>query len=1204
MLRFPVFRGASSTGQPCRSLAPLPLRRGFIAAFGVLFGAAIAPLPSPAQVNVLTYHNDNARTGQNLNESTLTLANVNSDTFGLLFSCAVDGKIYAQPLYMAGVRITNNGTHNVVFVATENDSVYAFDADDNAGNNAGPLWQVSFINPAAGVTPVPSADVDTADTSPVIGITSTPVIDPSTLTLYVEAKTKEVSGTATNYVHRLHALDLGSGAEKFGGPVVIQPAVAGTGDGNDGAGQVPFNGLRQLNRAALLLANGVIYVAYASHGDISPYHGWMLGFNAQTLQPQGVFNSTPNGGLGGVWESGDGPATDASGHIYIVTGNGTFDGTTNGDYGDSFIKLTVSDTNLNLADYFTPYNQQSLSSADQDQGSGGLVVLPDAVGSAAHPHLAVGTGKDGIIHLVDRDNMGQFNATNNNQIVQSLAAITGSLGTPAYFNNTLYYIGAGDTLKAFSFAGGLLGTIPSAVNSTVFPGPGATPSISANGTSNGIVWAVQASSSAVLYAFNATNVALELFDSQQAGSRSALGAPAKFAAPTVANGKVYVGTASSLAVFGIGMSFAAPVISPDGGVFTNSVIVTLSCNSPTGQIYYTLDGTTPTTNSALYSVPLPLTNTTIVQAFANTPGEGSGATAAAVFLAAPPATVLAGFGGNGSGWTLNGGAVVTNDVVTLTDGLYYEGRSVFFNQPQPITAFNVQFVYQSDGGADGTAFVLQNADGGAGALGDGGGCLGYCGISPSAAVEFNLFGGQGGTGTRFATNGQTAGYTSTLPLDLGSDDPIWVMLNYDGSSLTENLVDLLTGETFNATYAANLPADVGGVNTAFIGLTAGTGSEVSRQTVSSFIFALNAAPAATLVVTPDGAIFTNSVVVTLSTATPGGQIYYTLDGTAPTADSALYAAPLTLSDTTALMAVTVAPDWHDSPVAFAFFGDVPAAATVAGFGGDGGGWTLNGNAAISNDAITLTDGAKGEASSAFFNTLQPITNFIARFVYQSTGGADGTAFVLQNDPAGAGALGSGGSCLGYCGITPSAAVEFNLYSGQGGTGTRFATNGLTTGYTSTLPLNLGSDDPIWVVLSCNGSVLTELLVDQNTGDTFDAAVAYPVNLPAAVGATDAALVGFTGGDGGVASVQTISNFTFGAIGPPPVLSAALSGNQIIISWAASPLNYVLQFTTNLAAPAGWNAAPQTPVFSGGQATVTIPIGTTNTFFRLHAFEQQ
>jgi hypothetical protein len=285
---------------------------------------------------------------------------------------------------VANVAVTNKGVHNVVFVATEHNSVFAFDADSNAGSNAASLWQVSFIDPAHAVTAVPYLDVACVNLMPEIGITGTPVIDAATGTLYVEAKTKEVSGANTSYVHRLHALDIGSGREKFGGPVVINANVPGTGDGNDGVGNVPFNGLRQFNRPGLLLANGTVYVAYGSHGDIGPYHGWLLGFDVATLQPKGVLNLTPNGGLGGIWQGGNGPAADADGNIYLITGNGSFNNA-NGSFSDSFLRVSPGGMNLTVADYFTPFNQQSLSDADLDLGSGGLVLLPDAVGSTNHP---------------------------------------------------------------------------------------------------------------------------------------------------------------------------------------------------------------------------------------------------------------------------------------------------------------------------------------------------------------------------------------------------------------------------------------------------------------------------------------------------------------------------------------------------------------------------------------------------------------------------------------------------------------------------------------------------------------------------------------------------------------------------------------------------------------------------------------------------
>jgi Chitobiase/beta-hexosaminidase C-terminal domain/Bacterial lectin len=1104
------------------------------------------------------------------------------------------------------VAITNRGTHNVVFVATEHDSVYAFDADSNAGGNAMPLWQVSFINPSAGVTTVPNGDVNSQNIAPEIGITSTPVIDPVTQTIYVEAKTKEVSGANTSYVHRLHALDLGSGAEKFGGPVVIQPTVNGTGDGNDGAGHVPFNGLRHVNRPGLLLLNGVVYLAYGSHGDNGPYHGWLLGFNALTLQPQGVYNTTPNGGLGAFWQAGDAPASDASNNIYCLTGNGVYDGPTNADYGDSFLRLAPIGTNLVLGDYFTPYNQLDLANGDTDLGSGGVMLLPDSVGSAAHPHLMVGTGKEGKIYLIDRDNPGRFNSANDSNAVQTVPGAIGScFSTPAFFNSTLYYLGTGDRLKAFAVSNGTVAATPAAQSVDSFGYPGATPSISANVSSNAIVWALQTDSAdaggiGILHAYAATNVAVELYNSSQAGSRDVPGGAVKYTVPTVANGKVYVGTASGLAVFGLGSWVAAPMISPNGGAFSNSVMVSLSSTTPGARIFYTVDGSAPTTNSPLYAVPFAVTNTTTVKAIAMETNYNSSGVSAALFTQITPSTTIIGFGGNGNGWTLNGGAAVSNNVLTLTDGQTGEARSAFFNVPQSIVAFQVQFIYQSSGGADGTTFLVQNSSAGAKGLGAGGGSLGYTGITPSAAVEFNLYSGQGGTGTRYAINGVTGGYTSTLPLDLGSGDPILVTLYYSGSVLNETLVDEQTGQTFATNYAANLPGTAG-TNIAFVGFTGGTGGVASEQEVSSFVFTLNTPPPPPPTIMPDGGEFTNSIAVTLATTNAGALIYYSIDGSEPAGSSTLYTAPFTLTNTAMVKAVAVVTNSTspESLVASAFFYPGLPGAIVSGFGGNGNGWTLNGGAVVSNNVLTLTDGQNGEARSAFFNARQSITNFAAEFVYQSTGGADGTTFVLQNAAAGASALGGGGGSLGYAGITPSAAIEFNLYSGQGGTGTRYATNGATTGYTSTLPLDLGSDDPIWVTLFCNGSLLTEHLVDENTGQIFDAA--YPVNVPGAVGGNNSAYVGLTGATGGVVSDQTVTGFSFARYVPPaPSLVVEYESSQIVVSWPTWLTSYVLEFTHSLAAPATWTQAPQTPVVNGSQTTVTVPLGPVSTFYRLRS----
>ena len=648
----------------------------------VLFGCGLLPHAAAAQISVWTQHYDNARTGQNTNETILTLSNVNTTTFGRLFTYPVDGYVYAQPLYVPNVTILNKGAHNVIFVATEHDSVYAFDADNGSGTNAAPLWQVSFLNPP-GTNTVPNGDVGSGDIVPEIGITSTPVIDTNSNTIYLEVKTKE-SGA---YRHRLHALDITSGAEKFGGPVRIQATVNGTGDGRV-AGNVPFNDLRQMNRPGLLLFNGVVYIAYASHGDNGPYHGWLLGYDAQTLQQVGVYNTCPNGGLSGIWQAGTGPAADANGNIYFETGNGTFftnyPSQTTNSLGDSFIKVATTNTAPNnllvMADYFTPFNQAALNSVDNDLGSGGTVVLPDSVGSAAHPHLLIGAGKEGRIYLLDRDNLGRYintgaGQTTDSQIVQETGpgTINGSMGAPAYFNNTIFYLGCyGDHLKAFRIANGSLSATPISQATTAnFGFPGSSPSVSANGTGNAIVWVLRndafgSSGPGILYAYNATNLANGIYNSSQAGLRDRLGGAVKFTVPTVANGKVYVGSEYSVSVFGLSAGWtAAPAISPNGGanpyVFTNSVLVTLSDATAGAAIYYTLDGSTPTSASTLYTSSITITNSGAVKAFATKTGLVDSAVVAATFLNS--LVVGKGTGLTGRYWTMQ--PKTTNGTPTL-----------------------------------------------------------------------------------------------------------------------------------------------------------------------------------------------------------------------------------------------------------------------------------------------------------------------------------------------------------------------------------------------------------------------------------------------------------------------------------------------------------------------------------------------------------
>jgi hypothetical protein len=507
----------------------------------------LLPLALTAQ-NVLEWHNDVSRTGQQLKETTLTLTNVNSTQFGLKFKLPVDGHIFTQPLYVGGVNILGQGTHNVVYVGTENDSVYAFDAD---GSPTTPLWHTSFTGP--GVVAVPCGDTGTCAISPTIGITGTPAIAGSDYgstsnTLYVVAFTLE-SGT---YYQRLHALDITSGAEKFGGPIVIQASVPGVGAGSVG-GTVDFTPLLQLQRSALLLSNGVVYIAWASFGDLGNYHGWVMGYDATTLAQVSVFNDTPNGSQGGIWHSAGGLSADSSGNIYLITGNGTFDVNTGGvDYGDSFLRMTST---LSVTDYFTPDNQLKLGDDDLDLGSSAGLILPKQSGS--YPDEITGADKQGTIYLVDRDNMGKFNSGSNNVIQKITGSAEGYFSSPAYFDNAVYYSGQGDHLDRYTLTKGVLTTLASKSPTTL--AAGGTPSISANGSANGIVWVVDAKTTkgttAVLHAYKASNVADELYNSQQDASRDTLGVGIRFSVPTIANGNVYVGSktssTNSLYIYGI-----------------------------------------------------------------------------------------------------------------------------------------------------------------------------------------------------------------------------------------------------------------------------------------------------------------------------------------------------------------------------------------------------------------------------------------------------------------------------------------------------------------------------------------------------------------------------------------------------------------------------------------------------------------------------
>jgi hypothetical protein len=503
----------------------------------------------PSTTDVVTYHNDIARTGQNLNETILTPANVNSTTFGKLGFYSVDGKVDAQPLYLSNINIPGQGTHNVLYVVTEHDSVYAFDAD-----NGTQLWKVPMLE--AGETP--SDDRGCFQVSPEIGITSTPVIDRahgSNGAIYLVAMSKNSSG---NYFQRIHALDVTTGAELFSGPRAIQASFHGTGDNNSN-GNVIFDPKQYKERAGLLLLNGVVYTGWASHCDIGSYTGWIIGYDASTLAQTSVLNVVPNGSRGAIWMSGAGLAADSTGNIYFLDANGDFDAILNGsgfpgngDYGNAFLKLSTS-RGLAVADYFEMDNQQQENSSDTDLGSGGAMVLPDlADGSGTVRHLAVGAGKDSNLYVVNRDSMGKFNPNGNNIYQELPGALPGGVfAMPAYFNGTVYYGSVGRPIQAFKITNARLPSSAAGHTNNSFGYPGATPGISANGTTNAILWAVENSNPAVLHAYDATNLSNELYNSSQVEPRDQFGAGNKFITPTIINGKVYVGTTNGVGVFGL-----------------------------------------------------------------------------------------------------------------------------------------------------------------------------------------------------------------------------------------------------------------------------------------------------------------------------------------------------------------------------------------------------------------------------------------------------------------------------------------------------------------------------------------------------------------------------------------------------------------------------------------------------------------------------
>ncbi|MGD0505292.1 MAG: chitobiase/beta-hexosaminidase C-terminal domain-containing protein [Steroidobacteraceae bacterium] len=861
-----------------------------------------------AQVNVTMYHNDTARTGQNTQETILTPSNVNSTQFGKLFSAPVDGAVYAQPLYLSAINFAG-GTHNVLFVVTEHDSVYAIDAD------SGTIYLHVSLIPAGGTTVSSSADLKCEDLVPEVGITGTPVIDRVGGTLYVVAKSK-LNGSIVQY---LHALDVTTLAEKFNGPVQIQAQVPGTGVDAAG-GLVAFNAKYENQRAALLLENGHVVISWSAHCDTTPWHGWVISYNASTLAQEAVFNTSPNDNANGIWMSGGGPASDASGNIYFATGNGSWNGTS--DYGDSIVKLGPPTNNtFAVLDYFTPYNQGSLDYDDVDVASGGLVLLP-ALPSGRQ--LLAQQGKQGTIYLLDTNNLGKYclkltPACSNSdpQIVQEImGASSGIWGSPAYWNGNLYWTGTNDYIQAFSFNAnnsGLISTTPTSRSAQIFAFSAPTPAVSANGNTNGILWALDGSADDStcdgdsdnclgLFAYDATNLTHLLYSSSQAANnRDSPGTAVKFETPIIANGKVYVGTQSAVTAYGLLATIptaASPVMSPPPGSYTSAQSVTLTDSTPGAVIYYTTDGTTPTTSSAKYSVgtAVQISSTQTLQAIAAASGYSNSGVTSGVYTISS-----------------QGGTSVSVNLSAV------DNVAGIVNTGSPVTA----------GGLDTRGYAY------------------------AAALLGNSVTWAGSTFTIGAAGGDDAASSTTITLPAGNDSAVnllatgvngnqtnqtFVVTYTDGTStsFTQSLSDWHTPQGYSGeSVALTMPYRItssGATDNRTFYLYGYSFAINSTKTVKSIRLPSNRnvvvlavdvtpatagpAPAASPSFSPPPGAYASAQSVTLSDGTPGAVMYYTTNGTTPTTSSAKYnvGTPVQIGSTTTLQAIAVASGYSNSAV--------------------------------------------------------------------------------------------------------------------------------------------------------------------------------------------------------------------------------------------------------------------------------------------------
>ncbi len=1127
--------------------------------------ASSAAAQTATAVNVPTWRYDNMETGANTHETLLTTANVNTTSFGKLFSIAVDGYVYAQPLYATGLTMSDGLVHNVIFIATQHDTVYASDADTNGGANAHPLWKASLLDTAhgaaAGATTVPNTDVGSKDIVPEIGITATPVYDLASKTLYVVAKSKENGA----YVQRLHALNMLTGAEQANSPSQpITATVTGTGHGSSN-GQITFSPLWELNRAGLALFNGYLYMAFGAHGDNGPYHGWVMAYNAATLQQTSAVCFSPNGSGNGIWISGAGlpiDTVDPKGRLFVTAGNGSFTNypplSAQVDYGNSVVRLDLGNGTLTPGSAFTPFNQATLTPSDTDQGSGGELLLPDQPGP--HPHELIQVGKEGRILLLDRDNLGGYAAggtSNPNAVQEILGATAGLWSTPAYWNGHVYMWGNGDYLKRFDMTNGLLSTTPTSTSTNKSYFPGASPVISSNGTQNGIMWALKtdaynSNGSAVLFAYDANDVTRPIYESDTNPGRDDAGPATKFTLPVVTNGKVYVGASYQVDVYGLlngAQQAAAPVISPNGGAFILSPQVTLSTTTPNSSIYYTTDGSLPTATAALYTGPLTITTGTTLRAVTSAQGYLQSAVSSATFtfLTQTPAPTFSPAAG-----TYTSPQAVTISESAPSSVIYYtvDGSTPTVNSPVykgPITVSATETVQAIAVGANLTPSVASAATY---AIQAGGSSINFgAGFSSVAGLTFNGNSAVGANRRLQITNGSKQQYGSIFyntPMNIQSfvTDFAFQLSSAQGDGFTftiQNVAPTALGPGGGGLGYGGDPASTGIANS--IAIKFDLYSNAGEGSNSTGLYQNGASPTVPSIDLTSSGVNLHSgdtmlVHATYDSTTLTLKITDTVTGKS-FMQSFTINLPQVIGGNTAYIGFTGGSGGYaalQEIISWTYVSLPPSINFGSGFSITTG-LTFNGSAVASDDSrLQLTTGGKQQRGSVFYNTPMNIQSFVTDFSFQlSVAQADGFTFTIQNvAPT---ALGTGGGGLGYgtdnpaanTGINNSIAIKFDLYSnaGEGSDSTGLYQNGASP----TIPsidltssgIDLHSGDSMTVHLSYDGTTLAMMLTDTVTGKSFSKN--FPINIPQVIGSY-AAYVGFTGGTGGYSASQKILTWTF------------------------------------------------------------------------------